>query len=80
MPMWIRSSFNTRLSRKSSCWKKIEAGDKAGSQQILNEILGHIFFSSSGSLEVTRARVIELVVLLSRAAIRAAPMSNRFSA
>lgn len=48
----------------------IEAGNKSGAQEILNEILGHIFFSSSGSIEVMRARVIELVVLLSRAAIR----------
>lgn len=48
----------------------IETGDKSGSQKVLNEILGHIFFSSSGSLQVMQARVIELVVLLSRAAIR----------
>ncbi len=49
---------------------KIEQGDKQSSQRILNEILGFIFFSSGGSIEVIRARVIELVVLLSRAAIR----------
>lgn len=48
----------------------IEEGDQKTSQQILNEIIGHIFFSSGGSIEVMRARVIELVVLLSRAAIR----------
>jgi two-component system response regulator YesN len=48
----------------------VETGDKAGSQKVLNEILGHIFFSSSGSLPAMQARVIELVVLLSRAAIK----------
>ena len=48
----------------------VEAGDKSGSQTVLNEILGHIFFASSGSLQVIQARVIELVVLLSRAAIK----------
>jgi two-component system response regulator YesN len=48
----------------------VEAGDKSGSQTVLNEILGHIFFASSGSIQVIQARVIELVVLLSRAAIK----------
>ena len=48
----------------------IETGDKHGSQSVLNEILGQIFFASGGSFEVIRSRVLELVVLLSRAAIK----------
>lgn len=48
----------------------IETGDKPASQRVLNEILGQIFFSSGGSFEVIRSRVLELVVLLSRAAIK----------
>ena len=47
----------------------IAAGDKKSSQTILNEVLGHIFFSSGGDFETIRARVLELVVLLSRAAM-----------
>jgi two-component system response regulator YesN len=58
------------IEKERQLLEMIEIGDKPGSQRILNEILGHIFFSSSGSIEVMRARVIELVVLLSRAAIR----------
>ena len=58
------------IEKEDQLLERIEVGDKATSQKILNEILGHIFFSSSGSIEVMRARVIELVVLLSRAAIR----------
>jgi len=58
------------IEKEAQLLQKIETGDKSGSQEILNEILGHIFFSSSGSIEVMRARVIELVVLLSRAAIK----------
>ena len=58
------------IAKESQLLEKIETGDKAASQRILNEILGHIFFSSSGSIEIMRPRVIELVVLLSRAAIR----------
>jgi AraC-like DNA-binding protein/ligand-binding sensor protein len=58
------------INKEDELLEKIAEGDKTASQQILNEILGHIFFSSSGSMETMRARVIELVVLLSRAAIR----------
>ena len=58
------------IEKEAQLLQKIETGDKSRSQEILNEILGHIFFSSSGSIEVMRARVIELVVLLSRAAIK----------
>lgn len=80
--LWEQISFIKRFTHKheselvypiekeAQLLDRIEMGDKASSQQILNEILGHIFFSSSGSIEIMRARVIELVVLLSRAAIR----------
>lgn len=47
----------------------ISKGDKAASQKVLNDILGHIFFCSGGNFEVIKARVTELIVLLSRAAI-----------
>jgi len=47
----------------------IALGDKKGSQKILNEILGYIFFSTGGDFEVMKARVLELIVLLSRAAL-----------
>ncbi|MEW5816337.1 MAG: PocR ligand-binding domain-containing protein [Spirochaetota bacterium] len=47
----------------------IASGDKNGARKILNEILGHVFFFSSGNFEVVKARVLELVVLLSRAAL-----------
>ena len=47
----------------------IAIGDKSGAQEILNLLLGHIFFSNSGDFEVIKARIIELIVLLSRAAI-----------
>jgi len=47
----------------------ISLGNKAGSQKVLNEIFGHIFFSTGGNFEVIKARVLELIVLLSRAAM-----------
>ena len=48
----------------------ISLGDKAGAQEILNIILGHVFFSSGRKTDVVKARIIELLVLLSRAAVQ----------
>lgn len=45
--------------------------DKSGSQLLLNELLGHIYFSADFDLETIRARVLELAVLISRATIDA---------
>ncbi len=47
----------------------IPLGDKAGSQKVLNEILGHVFFTSGGNFDLIKARILELIVLLSRAAL-----------
>ncbi len=46
----------------------IGEGDRQLSQKLLNELLGHIFFLSGGNLDVIKARVLELIALLSRAA------------
>ncbi|HZJ83080.1 MAG TPA: PocR ligand-binding domain-containing protein [Clostridia bacterium] len=47
----------------------ISLGDQKGSKIILNEVLGHVFFSSGGDFETMKARILELIVLLSRAAM-----------
>jgi len=57
------------LEKEKELLSLIALGDKAGSQKVLNEILGHIFFSTGGNFEVIKARVLELIVLLSRAAL-----------
>ena len=44
-------------------------GDKILSKELLNKILGHIFFSSNSDFETIKTRVSELIVLLSRSAI-----------
>jgi len=46
-------------------------GDRAGAREILNEFLGSIFFESGMNFEVIKVRIIELVVIISRAAIEA---------
>lgn len=57
------------LEKEKELLARISRGDKAGSQKILNEILGYIFFSTGNSFELIKARVLELIVLLSRAAL-----------
>lgn len=47
----------------------IANGDRPESQRILNEILGYVFFSSGKDFSIIKSRVLELVVLLSRAAV-----------
>ena len=47
----------------------ITLGDKKGASKVLNEIFGHIFFSSGSSFDVVKTRVLELIVVLSRAAL-----------
>jgi AraC-like DNA-binding protein/ligand-binding sensor protein len=47
----------------------ISLGDRSTSQRILNDILGNVFFSSGMDFNVIKARIQELTVLLSRAAI-----------
>jgi len=65
-----KDSAGYPIEKEYQLLEMLEAGNKSGAQEILNEILGQIFFSSGGLIEVMRARIIELVVLLSRAAIR----------
>lgn len=47
----------------------ISAGDKETAQEFLNRLLGHIYFNSGGEFSIIKARVNELLVLLSRASI-----------
>jgi two-component system response regulator YesN len=57
------------LGKERELLSLVSQGDKAASQKILNEILGYIFFSSNGNFDVIKSRVLELIVLLSRAAL-----------
>lgn len=47
------------------------AGDKQGAQRLLNELLGHIYCSDDFDIDRIRPRIIELIVVLSRASIDA---------
>ncbi len=57
------------IENEAQLQRYIAAGDKSGSQEMLNNLLGAIYFKSGGDFNVIKARVVELVVLLSRASI-----------
>ena len=51
--------------------RRVRLGDKEGAREVLNEILGKILFNNAGQIELIRARILELAVVLSRAAVEA---------
>jgi len=58
------------IKKEEELLSAISRGDVLSARALLNEILGHIFFNSGQNLEIIRSRVIELIVLLSRAAVK----------
>ena len=49
----------------------IRQKDKKGSQELLNELLGHIYYAAEYDLGIMKARALELAVVISRATIEA---------
>jgi len=50
--------------------------DKSGAQKLLNELLGQIYFSSDFNLDCIKARILELIVIISHATIDAGADMN----
>ncbi len=48
---------------------KVKIGDRTGAKEILNSILGTILFHNPGDLGVLKVRLLELLSILSRAAV-----------
>jgi two-component system response regulator YesN len=59
------------LDKQDEIIQKVKLGDTSGAREILNEFLGSIFFESGMNFEVIKVRIIELIVIISRAAIEA---------
>ena len=59
------------LELEKDLQKSIADHDKMQSRELLNKLLGQIFFYSNGDLKTIKSRVIELISLLSRSAIDA---------
>jgi len=49
--------------------QKVKIGDRTGAKEILNSILGTILFKDIGDLGILKARLLELLSVLSRAAV-----------
>ena len=47
----------------------ITHGDKSGAQELINRLLGHLYFNTNGNFEDIKRRAADLVVLFSRASI-----------
>jgi AraC-like DNA-binding protein/ligand-binding sensor protein len=47
----------------------VSSSDKSKALRLLNELLGHIIFSSGGDLARIKTRIFELLIVLSRAAV-----------
>lgn len=59
------------IEKEQELLDKVKLGDRLGAKEILNELLGSIFFRTGCSTEVIKARILELMVVLSRAAVEA---------
>jgi two-component system response regulator YesN len=57
------------LNKEKVLLGRVRLGDRTGAKEILNDILGDIFLRNSGNLDILKARMLELVVMLSRAAV-----------
>ena len=57
------------IEKEKELLNQISNADTQGAKKTLNEILGSVFFSSGNDFEIVKSRVLELVVLLSRAAL-----------
>lgn len=57
------------LSKEKALLRAITDGDQTEARKLLNELLGHIFFYTGGNFMMIRARSLELITLLSRAAV-----------
>ena len=57
------------IEKERELLRLISKGDKKGAQKLLNELLGDLFFFNGQDFEIIKSRILELVVLLSRAAL-----------
>jgi two-component system response regulator YesN len=57
------------LESERELMSKVKIGDRTGAKEILNSILGTILFHNPGDLGVLKARLLELLSILSRSAV-----------
>ncbi len=55
--------------KEKELMRAVSRSDKNEARKLLNEILGYIFFAAGGNMSTTKARIYELIILISRNAI-----------
>lgn len=60
---------NYPLHKEKELVSLVQMGDRTGAKEILNDMLGDIFFKNNGNSEILKVRILELLVILSRAAV-----------
>ncbi|HHY83502.1 MAG TPA: AraC family transcriptional regulator [Clostridiales bacterium] len=57
------------MDKENDLLDRVRMGDRNGAKEILNELLSAIFLRSAGNIELIKARILELVIVISRAAV-----------
>jgi len=65
----MRNNSFYPLEKERNLLGRVRIGDRTGAKEILNELLGEILLGSGGDQEVMKARLLELLIVLSRAAV-----------
>ncbi len=63
--------YEFQLEYENKLSELIAARDRNGAQALLNDILGHIYFTSDFDPDVVKTRALELAFVMTRAAIKA---------
>ena len=65
----VGTEWRYPLESERELMGKVKIGDRTGAKEILNSILGTILFHNPGDLGVLKARMLELLSILSRSAV-----------
>ena len=65
----LGTEWHYPLESERELMGKVKIGDRTGAKEILNSILGTILFKTIGDLGILKARLLELLSILSRSAV-----------
>ena len=61
--------YSYPLAIEKELQSRITGGDKEGAQELINQLLGHLYFQTKGDFSIVKGQAKALVVLFSRASI-----------
>jgi len=71
-PMAGKSNLNLPpYQREGELISRVRLGDRVGAREIINELLGEVLFDHPSNPEILKVKILELVTVLSRAAVEA---------